>query len=101
ARTSLPSTSSLHDALPICQACVVDTQCPEAGPGERHGHPSRIEWTAGVDAATATDTVDDAGQPGPPLIRLPEAEEPVSRRECTRSEEHTSELQSRGHLVCR
>src|SRR5690625_6672712 len=25
----------------------------------------------------------------------------VSRVECSRSEEHTSELQSRGHLVCR
>src|SRR5439155_25684532 len=27
--------------------------------------------------------------------------EPVAREECMRSEEHTSELQSRGHLVCR
>ena len=43
------------------QACVVDTQRPEAGPGEGNGHPPRIEWTAGLDAAAATDTVDDAG----------------------------------------
>src|SRR5690625_6605873 len=31
----------------------------------------------------------------------PNIKKPISGRELLRSEEHTSELQSRGHLVCR
>ncbi len=65
------------------QACVVDTECPQAVPGEGDGHPSRIERTTGRRAAAA-DTVDDAGQPGPSVIRPSKAEESVSRRQCTR-----------------
>src|SRR5690625_5527331 len=38
-----------------------------------------------------------AKSPVSPPLRLPV----LRRRACHRSEEHTSELQSRGHLVCR
>src|SRR5690625_5821555 len=47
---------------------------------------------------------DDAwpGRPAPlPAADTPEAEELRDALDADRSEEHTSELQSRGHLVCR
>src|SRR2546429_6119991 len=66
-------TLSLHDALPICRGR------PSWGPGLRSGsRPTRA-----------------AGLPSPFSLDSAWA---VSR---WRSEEHTSELQSRLHLVCR
>src|SRR5207253_10389870 len=93
-------TLSLHDALPICLR--TDRRCtrkalrvprrrvraagsvsPRAGPsgarGARRGSPARLARRR--DAA-----------PAPTPLHVTAA---------TRSEEHTSELQSRGHLVCR
>src|SRR5687768_18290045 len=76
------STLSLHDALPICR-------CPQpagerAGRGEQHG---------------------ERGE-GEPHDRVAERQLLQARAEerhhgGQRSEEHTSELQSRLHLVCR
>src|SRR5204862_7584772 len=66
------------------QTGVIDAKGTQAVPSERDGDPTRIERSAGLDRAAATDTVDDSGQPAPSLIRLPEAEEPVSGRQCTR-----------------
>src|SRR5437870_6865187 len=64
-------TLSLHDALPICNKAAVNRLDDESG--------------SKVVAKTTTGT-----------RRV--AEVPVNPG---RSEEHTSELQSRGHLVCR
>src|SRR5437870_8516838 len=78
--TPAPATStlSLHDALPIWKAS-----------GQRHARAGRGQR--------------GRGQPGEgdrgaePQVRQP----PPGRAFRVRSEEHTSELQSRGHLVCR
>src|SRR2546429_1740173 len=67
-------TLSLHDALPICAAAA---WIPLAGDGH-----------ARVSPALAPSTLAAA-----PTSRSP--------RSLIRSEEHTSELQSRLHLVCR
>src|SRR5690625_5337129 len=72
AATSQLYALSLHDALPI------------SGPGMCA--PSPIGWMPTSPAASAEPT-----SPSPPPCRSRPA----------RSEEHTSELQSRGHLVCR
>src|SRR5690606_41952676 len=91
-RTSATSPLSLHDALPI-----FDHAEPERG-GERAGHAAeatqhddRERLVAGYAAHGRLDQVveqrdHDAGRGG-------------ERR--ARSEEHTSELQSRENLVCR
>src|SRR5947209_17604217 len=70
-------TLSLHDALPISTVKAVGSD---------------------VDAEAAV-SVDD-GPPQPQLVKLI-AGQPVAVRFTLRSEEHTSELQSRQYLVCR
>src|SRR3712207_8392957 len=75
-------TLSLHDALPICRRvgrrAVVGAH---VHPGGRLGH------------AVALEQPHSAIQPG--------AGHPFLHRRPARSEEHTSELQSRQYLVCR
>src|SRR5439155_19411391 len=66
-------TLSLHDALPI----------------SGHTIPRAAGWRSPKSAG---------GSPSPPP---PRADLCHNRADRTRSEEHTSELQSRGHLVCR
>src|SRR5439155_22239235 len=70
-------TLSLHDALPICRH--LDRGVPAADPGMR----ARFESVA---TAFTPSWKLDAN---------------AASRRSRRSEEHTSELQSRGHLVCR
>src|SRR5207253_9328578 len=74
-RTATPAiyTLSLHDALPISACCRPTGKTSAGGPGSAC-----------------------ASRASPPRI-------PRSPGRCAsrRSEEHTSELQSRGHLVCR
>src|SRR2546422_4986388 len=64
---------SLHDALPICSAGAAARECSPPG------------------CPTAC----------PPRSTSDSAPPPASPSATTRSEEHTSELQSRLHLVCR
>src|SRR5439155_25533055 len=72
-------TLSLHDALPISpRSC--------AGSATSRQRPPR-ETTRG-------------GQRSRPARRRRQTMKNITRRS-VRSEEHTSELQSRGHLVCR
>src|SRR5438874_10225524 len=74
-------TLSLHDALPIC---------------EQDRERVRAEQPRGVDAAERAPEADeraDHGRDGLARARR--------RRHRVRSEEHTSELQSRRELVCR
>src|SRR2546422_9154631 len=74
-------TLSLHDALPISR--TNQTACPQEAPVARLGIPTRGKLRP-----------DAQIHPGGPH---PRARQPSQ----TRSEEHTSELQSRLHLVCR
>src|SRR3712207_8340726 len=72
-------TLSLHDALPICS----QESCPGPQVAASRRRPSC--------ATTA-----------PPALCWSRPRRPVrNRRKRTRSEEHTSELQSRQYLVCR
>src|SRR5439155_10787942 len=73
-------TLSLHDALPISFA-------GPARDDDRQGHGHDDHHEAGEVGA-----VDERAE-GRPVLDQP--------RPLRRSEEHTSELQSRGHLVCR
>src|SRR5207253_10940027 len=83
--TAMISTLSLHDALPILR--IVDAVVPSGS--ERLGIvPADQDLVA-----TNLDLVDSEGRES----RLRDAIAGVRDR----SEEHTSELQSRGHLVCR
>src|SRR5690606_42021507 len=88
-----PYPLSLHDALPISRRPVIpsaarDLLCPSSRPL----------------AALGMTTLDD-GNPCPRLQPLPafgpQREKPHRRTFRRRSEEHTSELQSRENLVCR
>src|SRR5690625_5642720 len=93
---------SLHDALPIStfsaprSSPIRCTSWPEAS-----SSPKAPSTTSG-----ATTSLNCATSSGPKCIRRKIYEHvclhPVVRcRPSLRSEEHTSELQSRGHLVCR
>src|SRR5207253_6669512 len=86
------TTLSLHDALPLCVQLV-------NGPAARH--------TRGVhdDVETAMGR-DDVAHRGRHCLLVAHVDPHVDRgigvsHVEPRSEEHTSELQSRGHLVCR
>src|SRR5690625_7102799 len=89
--TTTPTcTLSLHDALPIsfgkaggAEGDIVVAQCPGTF---AHGHGI----LAVRRGAVRIGGIDDAS-----LAAVAES------RGVVRSEEHTSELQSRGHLVCR
>src|SRR5690606_40472164 len=80
---------SLHDALPICRSrrARAAPRVAAAGPDPR---PRRVR---------AARRAPRAGR----RRRTPRRSPPVRRRTaaCGRSEEHTSELQSRENLVCR
>src|SRR5439155_22450412 len=77
-------TLSLHDALPISSL----------QPGDR-----RVERPRTDRAVERAHVVEQQGHGARAVVERDE-DEPRRRRE-PRSEEHTSELQSRGHLVCR
>src|SRR5207253_10018285 len=87
-----PSTLSLHDALPICH--------PQAFPRWTRAYAPRIAprvirnaaRVIAVSAFTRRELVELLGVDERKIRVVPNA---------VRSEEHTSELQSRGHLVCR
>src|SRR3989442_6479006 len=78
-------TLSLHDALPISGGAVRDRRDPRRSVG-----PSR----AVVARARRAD-------PCPSRLGVSGKQVDFIRSSAARSEEHTSELQSRPHLVCR
>src|SRR5690606_42031791 len=82
------STLSLHDALPIFEPT---RHCPTQHAGRVLGRRVRAQALAGDDEQHAS------------LRRVAGGEEGIERppRGLLRSEEHTSELQSRENLVCR
>src|SRR5207253_9518229 len=94
-RTTHIHTLSLHDALPIYPAPAVPRRCGHLADGwqQRFISTSRYPGLPGVTRDEGRDTLHVVGHRE--QVEGPQAGEPV------RSEEHTSELQSRGHLVCR
>src|SRR5439155_8645651 len=78
-------TLSLHDALPICSNRIRFTGQVPAGSRIRLRQKIKaVDPVEGGVRITSENTVEVEGASRP-----------------ARSEEHTSELQSRGHLVCR
>src|SRR5207253_6925903 len=91
--TTVIYTLSLHDALPICPCYYYQKQFfsgkdhPLSKPGELMHYDLEV---SGFPSSHAGHLV---------LLGLTDQDYPHCVR--IRSEEHTSELQSRGHLVCR
>src|SRR5690606_39282471 len=81
-------TLSLHDALPICGRASSDTTCKTC----------TCSWSCTKNFSRgSTDTL----TPTCLVLRGARGVVGSSRNEGSRSEEHTSELQSREKLVCR
>src|SRR5690625_6943697 len=57
---------------------------------------AQLGTLAGVSALEGGSHLEGVGEPGDHVLLVEEVDDPERR-----SEEHTSELQSRGHLVCR
>src|SRR5690606_40716257 len=95
--TAPPSTElyslSLHDALPIWAASLLS---PWAGAGAEAAFVTRLRAVRFAGAAPS-----DAAVASVAAGVSVTAGAPSSDRSGTRSEEHTSELQSRENLVCR
>src|SRR5207253_8314613 len=89
-----PYTLSLHDALPIYGIMGIGAICHTVNP---RLFPEQIAWIVNhaEDRVVITDTT------FVPLLEKLADKLPSVQRFIVRSEEHTSELQSRGHLVCR
>src|SRR5690625_6107892 len=83
-------TPSLHDALPISAQT-------------RENYPGRRTWGHSMAVAPWGEVIGQIGHdPGFFIVDLHrETLQLAEDRNPSRSEEHTSELQSRGHLVCR
>src|SRR3712207_8844023 len=88
AATTQINTLSLHDALPV----KADEACPFF-PGAKN----RLHWSF-EDPAAAEGSEDERIRV---FRRVRDEIRERIRRELVRSEEHTSELQSRQYLVCR
>src|SRR5690625_6260890 len=86
-------TLSLHDALPISYAQGLHGRY-DASDGQRIGEASVLGPVLDEDLAHTCDAAVDGEVGGQALHTF-------LIEEVERSEEHTSELQSRGHLVCR
>src|SRR5690625_6658740 len=103
----MPSDShalSLHDALPISQvvAVVLKTQLVEIAPGKvnakiNHGVFKR----EGIGPGVGVELVAVGLERQVVVAVFTQLLTHVQGNLAVRSEEHTSELQSRGHLVCR
>src|SRR5207253_4421554 len=92
-----PSTLSLHDALPIC---------PPTSKVSRSTETLRNDlrpWSgsAGTSVRFESDGCSSPGGPRVPTVKSTAYSIRLVTIPVRRSEEHTSELQSRGHLVCR
>src|SRR5207253_6606919 len=93
------STLSLHDALPISRG----TQRPAAVPPRCSPLSGQVP---GLQDRADRSPVTESGREFRVLVHpirptWTAAGAPVCAQDRWRSEEHTSELQSRGHLVCR
>src|SRR5436305_10174775 len=87
-------TLSLHDALPICGRHYID------GPYMDSKTPD-VEWKKVSAELLILSLVEARPRHGYEISKLIERRSGGAVRFYVRSEEHTSELQSRPHLVCR
>src|SRR5206468_9494608 len=94
-------TLSLHDALPILQP-EADGQ-PEGSRGEHDAHDAGKGEQQPADAREGERCRDGdrAPQPARDAAQRDHGDRPELVARALRSEEHTSELQSRSDLVCR
>src|SRR5207253_8469262 len=86
------STLSLHDALPICGSAISARDATSY----RREHSVVLDQWIGLAVGLGGDPI--RGFTG--MLRVRALRHGAHALEA-RSEEHTSELQSRGHLVCR
>src|SRR5439155_14864110 len=94
-------TLSLHDALPICwreQRWILDQIIQTRGIDWDQGRTGKILRNCGPGVQSDLQEITRRIQKFVDISR--EFARVAIRREELRSEEHTSELQSRGHLVC-
>src|SRR5207253_3591189 len=92
-------TLSLHDALPICRATAAT-----ATPAWNTDKPVKLVRAAPMEARpgySAVTSTSGLGWNRCPVWRMASTLYVWVSSSENRSEEHTSELQSRGHLVCR
>src|SRR5690606_41670564 len=99
--SSLPSPLSLHDALPISSEVMVVVRTDQGDPLEgvmvRVGQERSVSDDEGVVSfSLPVDSSATLSAECPPHTKG----EPLNRALRPRSEEHTSELQSRENLVC-
>src|SRR5205814_6020864 len=97
------ATNNVHDAVPSSFGVPNPVEIPGVSAGQRfvvvadgiQGEAGvlRINWLIG-------DPAKPGSMPPPPIVRVNEGEA-TSLPAVERSEEHTSELQSLRHLVCR
>src|SRR5690606_41845591 len=93
--TPVISTLSLHDALPISQRSRIP-RWKRGARSESASRSTRLRWRA-----ESTTTPPYGHLPPLPARRRGARRRPRCRGAGHRSEEHTSELQSRDNLVCR
>src|SRR5207253_10589657 len=91
--TSPTNTLSLHDALPISNQQQASPGNDLRGRLKRKSCDDVSSNQAVVSLKTSSDVI-------PAKFQVKSLEE-IKKEKMSRSEEHTSELQSRGHLVCR
>src|SRR5207253_9977256 len=94
-------TLSLHDALPICRWAAFGRMAARRGQDDGRGDPRRLQGV-GEEAEPRLRTTRERPSTGTlsPARKTRSSPESSSAAVLTtRSEEHTSELQSRGHLV--
>src|SRR5207253_10649560 len=94
-------TLSLHDALPICVLEAMGLQLDESAltgesfPVEKRTEPSAPDAALRARSSALFQGTHVVSGTGTAVVVA------TSGKTELRSEEHTSELQSRGHLVCR
>src|SRR5206468_11470062 len=86
---------SLHDALPICSAGLCN---PQSVPLKRDLDPEANGTVAAIEQLRITKAGRQSVQAS---VEIDERIDSAKGRRRIRSEEHTSELQSRSDLVCR
>src|SRR5207253_3652527 len=92
------STLSLHDALPISPASATANTCSTfVGLSSTAAAARPLRTASNAARGSGVYASDGVAVPAPRMYCTTR----VSIRATSRSEEHTSELQSRGHLVCR
>src|SRR5690606_39708813 len=97
--TENPYTLSLHDALPIC-AKTTNRSTRRGAPSRQHAADGCGNICGPAGARRRSDPDVSTSDPES-ILRGQGRAGRCLRGQCPRSEEHTSELQSRENIVCR